>query len=186
MAIPASGAISLTTIQTEFGGSNPIGLNEYYAGGAYVPAGTTGTYGAVPSSGAISLRNFYGTSKPVVNFNDVTVYAVNSGAGASAGYRVNDDGFDYSGINGTFTSNQQWVTPTSVGGNYEVNASVTSGLTPTGTIGSWVATTTDPTWTITRATVGINTSVLSIQVRAVGTTTVLDTWSVTLEAERDV
>lgn len=62
MAIPSSGPISLTTIQTEFGGSNPISLGEYYAGGSYVSSGTSGTYGAVPSSGAIGFRNFYGTS----------------------------------------------------------------------------------------------------------------------------
>ena len=66
MAIPSSGPISLTTIQTEFGGSAPTSLNEYYAGGAYVPAGTSGTYGAVPSSGQISLRNFYGTSNTFI------------------------------------------------------------------------------------------------------------------------
>jgi hypothetical protein len=69
MAIPSSGPLSLTTIQTEFGGSNPIGLSEYYAGGGLVPAGTTGTYGAVPSSGTISIQNFYGTSN---------VYAINN------------------------------------------------------------------------------------------------------------
>ena len=62
MAIPSSGPVSFSTIQTEFGGSNPISMNEYYAGGANVPAGTSGTYGAVPSSGTISVRNFYGTS----------------------------------------------------------------------------------------------------------------------------
>lgn len=62
MAIPSSGPLTLGDIQTEFGGSNPISLSEYYAGGSYVPAGTTGTYGAVPSSGEISIRNFYGTS----------------------------------------------------------------------------------------------------------------------------
>ena len=61
MALQTSGAISLSDIQTEFGGANPIGLNEYYAGGSYVPTGTTGTNGAVPSSGTISLWNFYGT-----------------------------------------------------------------------------------------------------------------------------
>jgi hypothetical protein len=33
MPIPASGPLSLQNIQTEFGGANPIGLNEYYAGG---------------------------------------------------------------------------------------------------------------------------------------------------------
>lgn len=62
MALPSSGPLSLADIQTEFGGSNPIGLSEYYAGGSRVPSGTTGTYGAVPSSGAISILNFYGTS----------------------------------------------------------------------------------------------------------------------------
>ena len=62
MALPTSGALSLSDIQTEFGGSNPISLSEYYAGGLYVPSGTSGTNGAVPTSGAISLSNFYGTS----------------------------------------------------------------------------------------------------------------------------
>lgn len=62
MTLPTSGALSLADIQTEFGGSNPISLSEYYAGGAYVPAGTSGTYGAVPSSGAISIQSFYGTA----------------------------------------------------------------------------------------------------------------------------
>jgi hypothetical protein len=62
MALPSSGPLSLTDIQTEFGGTNPIGLSEYYAGGGLVPAGTTGTFGAVPSSGTISIQNFYGTA----------------------------------------------------------------------------------------------------------------------------
>lgn len=62
MTLPSSGPLSLTDIQTEFGGSNPASLSEYYAGGSYVPAGTSGTYGAVPSSGTISIQNFYGTS----------------------------------------------------------------------------------------------------------------------------
>jgi hypothetical protein len=62
MTIPSSGPVTFTDIQTEFGGTNPIALNEYYAGGTYVPAGTTGTYGAVPSSGQISVQNFYGTT----------------------------------------------------------------------------------------------------------------------------
>ena len=64
MAIPSSGAISFDTIQTEFGGSNPIGLDEYYAGGSYVASGISGTNGAVPSSGAISMNQFFGTTAP--------------------------------------------------------------------------------------------------------------------------
>jgi hypothetical protein len=62
MALPASGPLSLGDIQTEFGGTNPISISEYYAGGAFVASGTSGTYGAVPSSGAISIQNFYGTT----------------------------------------------------------------------------------------------------------------------------
>lgn len=56
MALPLSGPLSLTDIQTEFGGSNPVGLDEYYRGGAYVTANNT----SVPTSGAISISNFYG------------------------------------------------------------------------------------------------------------------------------
>lgn len=55
MALPSSGVIRLTDIQTEFGGSNPIGLDEYYRNGSYVSSNNTN----VPTSGAISLSNFY-------------------------------------------------------------------------------------------------------------------------------
>lgn len=84
MTLPTSGPLSLNDIQTEFGGSNPISLNEYYAGGANVPAGTTGTYGAVPSSGAISIQNFYGTAKVTalaVSISPSSLYTTRVGAG---------------------------------------------------------------------------------------------------------
>lgn len=63
MTLPNPGvSLSLANIQTEFGGANPAKLSEYYAGGAYVPAGTTGYYGAIPSSGTIAISDFYGSS----------------------------------------------------------------------------------------------------------------------------
>lgn len=58
MALQGSGPISLANIQTEFGGSNPISLSEYYRNGAYVTSNNTG----VPTSGVISLNQFYGTT----------------------------------------------------------------------------------------------------------------------------
>lgn len=79
MAIPSSGPLSFANIQTEFGGSNPIGLNEYYAGGAYVAAGTTGTNGAVPSSGELPINKFYGTSAEIVGQAEYT-WGANSSA----------------------------------------------------------------------------------------------------------
>ena len=58
-----SGALALSEIQTEFGGSNPISLSEYYAGGSNVSSGTTdGDGNAIPSSGAIKVSDFYDTS----------------------------------------------------------------------------------------------------------------------------
>lgn len=51
MTLQSSGAISLANVQTEFGGSNPIGINEYY-----------GVASGVPASGTISLNDFYGKS----------------------------------------------------------------------------------------------------------------------------
>lgn len=66
MAIPSAGsALSLSDIQTEFGGSNPIALSEYYAGGDNVPSGTSGDAGSIPSSGAIAVSQFYGSTNRV-------------------------------------------------------------------------------------------------------------------------
>ena len=58
MVLQTSGAISLANIQTEFGGTNPININEYYRGGAYVP--DTAANSGIPTSGTISLNDFYG------------------------------------------------------------------------------------------------------------------------------
>ena len=87
MALPTSGTLTLADIQTEFGGSNPIGLSEYYAGGSYVPAGTSGTNGAVPSSGTISISDFYGTSA-ALDVQTVTIGLYTSKGGAWYGYGI--------------------------------------------------------------------------------------------------
>ena len=54
MVLQSSGAISLNDIQTEFGGTNPIGINEYY-----------GVASGIPSSGLISFNQFYGASSGI-------------------------------------------------------------------------------------------------------------------------
>lgn len=85
MTLPSSGPLTLADIQGEFGGSNPISLSEYYAGGGLVPSGTTGTYGAVPSSGAISIQNFYGTSNAVplsISISPSSLYNSRTGSGS--------------------------------------------------------------------------------------------------------
>jgi hypothetical protein len=187
MPLPSSGPLSLANIQTEFGGSNPISLSEYYAGGAYVPAGTTGTNGAVPSSGTISISNFYGTSAVIVNFSDYGVFAAGFGY-SEAAYAIFGAGAAigqvYEALNGgSYMYVEQWCTPTSQGGNYEVYASVTAGSV-TGTVNSWVATTANPAWFVDISGSGNSAyAQLAFQVRRTGTSTVLDTWTVDLNAE---
>jgi len=61
MAIPLTGPISLADIQAEFGGSVPVSLSNYYKGGAYVL--TTDYAPNVPTSGTISLSDFYGARR---------------------------------------------------------------------------------------------------------------------------
>jgi hypothetical protein len=72
MALQSSGAISLSQIQSEFGGSNPISLSEYYSGGSQVGSWVTG----VPSSGAISLGDFYGTSQYIDPTAGTTYFSI--------------------------------------------------------------------------------------------------------------
>lgn len=52
---PGPAPISFLDIQNEFGGSNPIGLNEYYRNGGLISSNNT----SVPTSGSISLDNFF-------------------------------------------------------------------------------------------------------------------------------
>lgn len=82
MALQGSGAISLYQIQAEFGGANPISLSEYYRGGAYVGSSAT----SVPTGGAISMSNFYGTSAVSITING-TMTQVRQGSSVSYTYR---------------------------------------------------------------------------------------------------
>jgi len=81
MPIPGPGpAISMTTIATEFGGTVPHSLSEYYRGGGLVPNSPTNA--AIPTSGPISMGNFYGSANRIAvnltiaaNTNSYDVYA---------------------------------------------------------------------------------------------------------------
>lgn len=58
MTIKASGSLALSEIQAEFGGSNPIGLAEYYRNLLVSPNNT-----GIPTSGQISIGQFYNAVK---------------------------------------------------------------------------------------------------------------------------
>jgi len=184
MVLPTSGPLSLNDIKGEFGGPASPSLGDYYAGGSYVPAGTTGTNGAVPSSGTISISNFYGTSDVVIVLSNQSIQDFTGGArDATAGYRLTSAGLAQSLVNVTYTTLETWCTPTSEAGNYEVFATLVSGSTPSGTIGSWVALSTTQDWVLS-SSIGISkVCQLSLQIRRIGTTTVLATATIDLDAD---
>ena len=64
MAIASSGAISISDISSEFGGSGARSLSDYYAGAGLVAYLLTDTSGnALPSSGTIKFSDFYTLTK---------------------------------------------------------------------------------------------------------------------------
>lgn len=71
MALQSSGAISLSQIAAEFGGSIPHSLSEYY-----------GAASGVPSSGTIRFSDFYG----VANAVSLTYEMIGAGGGGGGGW----------------------------------------------------------------------------------------------------
>ena len=84
MAIPSTGPVTLAQLQIEFGGTDPVSMNEYYRGGAFVPNSVRNA--SIPTSGAINLEQFRGSSKTAT-----VTYAIIGGGGAG-GFGVGDDG----------------------------------------------------------------------------------------------
>ena len=75
MTLPVSGALTLAQIQTEFGGSDPIGMNEYYSGGGII------TNNQLPTSGPISMADFYGKSSIIREPTSGELYNYEDGSG---------------------------------------------------------------------------------------------------------
>lgn len=160
MTLQTSGPITFAEIQTEFGGSNPIGLNEYYSGGAYVPPYTYG-FGAfpIPSSGPINIADFYGTTKNVsITLPGLTmeVSAITDGppSVAYAEFNVNPNGKAYGVISGATSNNTtsteitQWCSPYQAAPGFEVRVSGATGTLYGSAINTWLPLTSTRSWYI--------------------------------------
>ena len=92
MPLQTTGSISLNDVQTEFGGSNPIEIDEYYRGGSNVPDTPANT--SIPTSGTIAMDDFYGgdstASTPVTLEYNWWHYAYGSAMGTLVLYWLND------------------------------------------------------------------------------------------------
>lgn len=118
MTLPASGPMSLAMVQGEFFGSAPISLSEYYRGGPYT-TNIPENY-SVPTSGPISLGQFYNTRRFVPGSQTftsngtftvppgvTTIYLYGAGGGAGAGNVVDGGRNDDYGGAGAGSSGQK-------------------------------------------------------------------------------
>lgn len=91
MAVKGSGALSMTEIATEFGGSTPYSLSQFYRGAGRVPNGPAAN-AAIATAGAISMGTFYGAVKEMqlmisastTNVNALSLYIAAFGAPTAA------------------------------------------------------------------------------------------------------
>lgn len=108
MTLPTTN-VSFSSIQTEFGGSNPISLSEYYRGGSYVKSNTNMPNGTIATSGAISISTFRGATQGVTypaygtylgqycsGYNLYYTYADGSGGSYDSLYQSNSATCGYS------------------------------------------------------------------------------------------
>jgi len=189
MALQSSGAISIGDIAGEFGGSTPHSLSEYY-----------GVASGVPSSGAISISNFYGKSNIVFTLSAISpsIYDYSLST-ATAGLRVGSDGYIYalgseSPVNSSssyvqMNTGTDWIIPRSGMSSYYVYATKISGDNLTsGTLNSYLSLASDQTWQLSNSTDGTTkTTVIEIKIwdNNTGSGSALATRQYTLSAEND-
>lgn len=83
MALAASGALALSEISTEFGGTAELALSAYYRGAGRVSAVGSPNL-AIPKSGAISFSDFLGSARTtIVDYEMI-------GGGGGGGHGVGD------------------------------------------------------------------------------------------------
>lgn len=74
MVLQANGVITLSNIKAEFGGGIPMFMTNYYSGGANVQTGLAG----IPTTGLITLSQFYGKAKVVAVLYTFTTFTFNT------------------------------------------------------------------------------------------------------------
>jgi hypothetical protein len=120
MPVPTTN-VTLSSLQTEYGGVNPILMSEYYrgAGGGYVPLAQTSTNGTIPTTGAITMGVFRGTTKVVS-----AAFTPPGGASAGTAVLLEDVQSTDAAVSISCTQNATW---TYSGGGAGSSVSIVSG-----------------------------------------------------------
>lgn len=106
---------------------------------------------------------------------DTSVSSIGIASSETATFSINSDG--------TYTGGT-WNSSSSVGSSYEVQATVTSGSLTSGTTGSWLSLSSNRSWSLTDPSQNNAkaTATFTLQIRQAGTTTVLDSATISLTA----
>lgn len=196
--------LQFSEIQTEFGGTNPISMSEYYRGGANVPSGTatSGTDGtAISTSGAIRVGMFRGVTKVtggIVNpltLNNIYRSYLSSQA-RSVWLNIYTDGdLRVMSHGNVVDQNTSWYTPdptASIGNSYWVRATLQSGQTPSSgdALNTWHQLSAVRSWTYTASAGGgfasrQGTLLIEISSSASGSPVVTSD-SITMQVDREV
>lgn len=127
-----------------------------------------------------------GGSGPRVTLADTTIEVINTGATASAAYRLATDGKVMRSANGAaYAEIGTWLTPSvaALAALYECRVTVTSGTLTSGTTGTWLPLTADQTWTLSKPTAGALTVEMTLEIRLAATGTVMASATVNMGVE---
>ena len=118
-----------------------------------------------------------------VTINNGTVSNFQVGGSSTASITFNSNGTVSSvGNAGTYTTD--WIDPTSAApDDYEIRATISSGTMTSGTFGSWLALTSNRTWSKTQFNVGNSSAQVLFEIRK-GSGSVLDSGTITFNVER--
>lgn len=119
----------------------------------------------------------------VISITNRSISVITGGfSSATVGYRLNSNGNVERNQQGSYSTIEQWCTPASQASNYEARATIVSG-SPSGTFGSWLALSSSREWTLFAAQNNFETAQITVEIRQTGTTTVLDSATITLTAD---
>jgi hypothetical protein len=124
-----------------------------------------------------------GSPNPVTLENETISKTTTDGSAATASFTIRTDRTVQNHAGTTIDS--AWLASGYSASDYSVRVTVNSGTTPTGTIGSWLALTSNRTWSLTDAAgaSGTKTCSLKVEIKENASGTILDTATYTLTAD---
>lgn len=123
---------------------------------------------------------------PRITIADRTVdHSVTTPTNAEAGYQLESDGDIADGQGGIFSDVGDWIVPkAAAGASWECRATIISGTFDTGTAGTWLALSSNRTWTKARTSdvPGTNTVSFTLEIRHAVSLKVYASKTITLNA----